>query len=97
VATYVVETYLSRARARELRTVTARLRRLISAATTAGRPIRHVRSFFVVEDETCFHVLEAPSMEIAADLSRLAGFVPDRIVQADSAGARARTPRSHRD
>ena len=85
VATYVIETYQSRTRSGELDAATSRLRAVVAAATTIEGPVRHVRSFFVPEDEMCFHVVEAPSIETTAELSRRAGLVPERIVEAEAA------------
>ena len=85
VATYVIETYLSRARSSELDAATARLREAVGATSSDEWPVHHVRSFFVPEDETCFHVVEAPSLEATIELSRLAALTPDRIVEAEPA------------
>jgi len=79
VPTYVIETYLSRARPDELDAAAARLR------AVAEPPVRHVRSFFVPEDETCFHVVEGPSPDAIRAVSRRARITPDRIVEAESA------------
>jgi hypothetical protein len=83
----MIETYASRARPSELETATARLRRLIDAAGSEDRPMRHVRSFFVADDETCFHVVEAPSIQDAAALSQLARIPAERIVEAEAGPA----------
>jgi Protein of unknown function (DUF4242) len=90
VATFLVETYLSRERAAEVEQQAANLERVIEAivATRArARPnLRHVRSYFVPDDETCFHVIEAPSADVAAEVARRAGLIVDRVVEASSAG-----------
>ena len=85
MATYLIETYLSRSRAGELEAATARLRAALAAASTVEGPVRHVRSFFVPEDETCFHVVEAPSIETTVEISHRAGLLPERIVEAEAA------------
>ena len=90
MATFLVETYLSRERAPEVEQMAANLDRAIegvAAAREDARPhLRRVRSYFVPDDETCFHVIEAPSADAVADIARRAGLTPDRVVEASSAG-----------
>lgn len=85
MATYVIETYLSRTSTGELEATTSRLRAAIVAASTGERPVKYVRSFFVPGDEICFHVVEGPSVASIVELSRAAGLSPERIVEAEAA------------
>ena len=90
MATYVIETYLSRARAAELDVATARMRDAIAVTvrrvtrSSADSPVRLLRAYFVPEDEMCVYVIEAPSSEAAADVSRRAGLRPERVLEAEA-------------
>ena len=90
MATFLIETYLSRERAADVEQQAASLEGVIAAivaARSGARPhLRHVRSYFVADDETCFHVIEAPSAEAAREIARRAGLTVDRVVEASSAG-----------
>jgi hypothetical protein len=85
---FVVETYLSRARASELEEVASRLREASAALTIdptrTDPPVRWLRSYFVAEDEMCLHVFEAASLEAAIRASELAGLKAERVVEAET-------------
>jgi hypothetical protein len=91
VAIFLIETYISRESAAEMEDEAARLIHSIAQLVAAGGPdrnlrIRHARSYFVSDDETCFHVIEAPSADVVAEIARRAGLTVDRVVEASAAG-----------
>ena len=73
---YVAEAYLSRARASELKSMPERLRDALT--------VRHLFSYFVPEEETAFHVLQAPSPDVVREALERAGVAPDRVLIAES-------------
>jgi len=85
VATFVIESYLSRTGTGELDAAAARLRAAIDEMPEAAGRVRYLRSMFVPDDEMCFHVIEAPSQAVAIEAARRAGLTPDRIVEAEAA------------
>jgi hypothetical protein len=67
----------------DLAEVEERARRAASTLTLAGTPVRYVRTIFVREDETCFHVFEAASAETVRQTARQARLATQRIVEAE--------------
>ena len=80
--TFLVETYLSRAHAGELDDTVARRRAAAEVTSPSGDAVRYLRTTFVPEDETCFHVLEGSSLEAITVVSERAELSPIRIVEA---------------
>ena len=62
---YLLELYVPKAWSPERAADDAR--RVEEAAALDGEPLRYVRTLFVAEDETCFHVFEARSREETAE------------------------------
>ena len=96
VTTYLAEAYLPRTKQGDLGpswSACARPR----ARLRPRAPIRSLRSTFVPEDETCFHVFGAGSAAAESAASALAGLGAVRVVEAvregrgDTAMRRART------
>jgi hypothetical protein len=59
----------------------ARVRDAAAELSESGTPVRHVRSIFVPEDETCFHLLDGPSREAVAETAKRAGISTPRITK----------------
>jgi hypothetical protein len=78
--TYLLELYVSRSEPPER--FAARPWRITAAAARAGESIRYVRSLFLTDDETCFHVFEARSPEVLATAAHRAGLSGVRVTEA---------------
>jgi hypothetical protein len=61
---YLVEVYLPRSQAHEAGATGRRARAAAEALALEGVPIRYVRTTYVPDDETCFHLFEAASTDI---------------------------------
>jgi hypothetical protein len=85
---YIVETYVPRLGEAECRATAARARQATEELSRDGSSVRYVRSLFVAEDETCFHVFESSSAEAVAEASRRAGLDDARIVEVSVTSAR---------
>ena len=62
--------------------LTARARAASEQLSREGRQVRFVRSVFVPEDETCFHLLDGPSRDAVAETAKRAGISTLRITKA---------------
>lgn len=79
---YLVESYLPRARADELRDAAERARLAAEALASEGRAVRYLRSTFLPVDEVCLYLLEAESAEVAGEAMERAGISFERVVEA---------------
>ncbi|HTE72556.1 MAG TPA: hypothetical protein VK640_05065 [Actinomycetes bacterium] len=84
---YLVETYLSRTRADERAAREQRVDASAGELTESGTPVRFACSINVPGDETCYFVLEAPTLLDAERAARAAGLDPVRVVEAVTSGA----------
>ena len=80
--TYLVEVYLARSRCDDGDGTARRVRRAAEELTREGTSVRYVRTTFVPDDETCFHVFEAADRDAVVELTRRAGLADGRIVPA---------------
>jgi len=85
--TYLVESYVSRANADAALAAGGRVRTTCEQFHREGTHARYVRTTFVPEDETSFHLIEAPSADVAAELCCRANLGQVRVVEANEARA----------
>jgi len=50
--------------------------------TRAGTPVRLLRSIFVPEDETCFYLFEAGSIDVVREAAQRAGLEVEHVSEA---------------
>jgi hypothetical protein len=79
---YCFELYLPRASAARLEETASRVRLAAEALSTDGIPINYVRTTYLAEDETCFHLFEADSAEDVAEAALRAGLPTGRVTRA---------------
>jgi len=80
VTTYLIEAYVAGGDITDLQD---RARAAAETMSNEGHAVRHLRSVLVRADETCFHLFEAASEDIVAELARRAGLRYERIVEAE--------------
>lgn len=90
VPSYLVEVYLPRSRAGEVRATGRRARAAAEELSGEGMPVRYVRTTYLPDDETCFHLFEADSAEAVEEASNRAGFGHARVLPAIEAPQSAR-------
>ena len=81
---YLLELYLSRAGS--IDHAVAAARRLEDASVNEPSKVRYVRTLLVAEDETCFHVFEAPSRDVLREAARRGGLASARLTEAVESG-----------
>ncbi len=82
--TYLVEHYRPGLDAEELRRSAARIRDAAGEMEGEGKPLRHVRSTIVPDDESLFCVFEAASEELVREAYARTGIPFERISTAIS-------------
>ena len=80
VQSYLVEVYVPRSGMRDAGGADPRARAAAEQLAREGLLLRYVRTTYVPDDETCFHVFEAASEEIVREACRRAAFGSPRIV-----------------
>ena len=79
---FVLEFYASRSDTADVKRRAQRARRAADALTREGTPVRFVRSIYVPEDETCFLLVEAPTVEAVRETASRAELLFERVVEA---------------
>jgi hypothetical protein len=82
MAEYLVELYVSREDSAAVESSARRAGVAAEELTAKGVPVRYVRAIFVPEDETCFFLYEAASVEAVRRAARRAGLKSERITKA---------------
>ncbi len=79
---YLIESYLPRARVDELRDAAEHTRLAAEALAAEGRVVRYLRSTFLPVDEVCLYLLEAESAAVAGEAMERAGVSFERVIEA---------------
>ena len=80
--TYVVEVYVAESQAHEARAGGRRAHCAAEQLSDEGVPIRYVRTTFLPDDETCFHVFETATTTAVEEVCRRAELGRVRILPA---------------
>lgn len=86
MAEFLVEQYVSRADLASVEQSGRRARRAAEEMSREGMPVSYVRSIFAPEDETCFYLYEAGSVEIVREAARRAALPTDHVAEVVSKG-----------
>jgi Protein of unknown function (DUF4242) len=79
---FLLELYVARSDGEAAERTVARARRAAEALTREGTPVRCVSSIFVPEDETCFLLYEAGSVDVVREAAGRAALPFERITAA---------------
>jgi hypothetical protein len=86
----MVEAYMPRSHAQEARAAGRRARAAAEELSREGVPIHYVRTTFLPDDETCFHLFEAASAKAVEEASSRAELGRARVVPAIESSRPAR-------
>jgi hypothetical protein len=79
---FLVELYVSPADAASTNRRAEQARRAAEELSNQGTSVRYLRSIFVPDDETCFHLYRASSLAAVQEVGSRAGLRFERISQA---------------
>jgi hypothetical protein len=81
VPSFLVESYVAHVQATDITSLAARAEAGAEAGVRGGLQVRHVRSFVAPDDDICFHIFEAPSLDAVACMTELANLDHERITE----------------
>ncbi len=81
MAEFLLEFYVSRTDGVAVARGEERARIAAEELTREGNPIRFLRSIFIPEDETCFYLYEAASVEAVRELATRAALPFERVAE----------------
>jgi hypothetical protein len=81
---FLIEQYVPGANAGAVERAAKRARVAAEELTREGSPVRYLRSIFVPEDETCFYLYEAASVEAVREAAQRASLPFERVAAAVS-------------
>jgi hypothetical protein len=81
VTTYLIEAYVADGDVADLGD---RARTAAETMRNEGHAVRYLRSVLVRADETCFHLFEAASEDVVAELAQRAELPYERMVEAEA-------------
>ena len=81
MACYLVESYLPRASAGEPARTADRARRAAAELREEGSGVQYVSSYFLSDDETCFHLFHGESVDAVRRASARASIASHRITE----------------
>jgi hypothetical protein len=95
--TYLVEAYVAKSDANGPAGIPDRAMLASKELRHQGTFVRYLRSIFIPQDETCFHIFEAGSEQDARNAAARAGIQPERVLETTNfEAARAELARSAR-
>jgi hypothetical protein len=86
---FMVELYISRADPEAVPRAALRTQRAAIRMSRRGTPVRYLRSIYVKEDETCFLLYEAESIDAVRDAARATGRRFEHVAEVIEAGTSA--------
>lgn len=79
---FLVELFVPRAARAEVQCDAKRARIAADELSREGASVRYLRPLFLPEEETCFHLYEAASLDLVHEAARRAELPLDRIIEA---------------